>query len=58
MTQITETVGPQPLHKNVEEKLAELDSVPLFMKSLPEDTDDVAIAALQELAYEGTPDGG
>ncbi|KAK0453289.1 40S ribosomal protein S7 [Armillaria borealis] len=56
MTQITEIVGPQPLHRNVEEKLAELDSVPLFMKSLPEDTDDVAIAALQELAYEGTPD--
>ncbi|KAK0231124.1 40S ribosomal protein S7 [Armillaria fumosa] len=56
MTQITEIVGPQPLHRNVEEKLAELDSVPLFMKSLPEDTNDVAIAALQELAYEGTPD--
>ncbi|KAK0498450.1 40S ribosomal protein S7 [Armillaria luteobubalina] len=56
MTQITEIVGPQPLHRNVEEKLAELDSVPLFMKNLPEDTNDVAIAALQELAYEGTPD--
>ncbi|KAK0467998.1 40S ribosomal protein S7 [Desarmillaria tabescens] len=56
MTQITEIAGPQPLQRNVEEKLAELDSVPLFMKSLPEDTDDVAIAALQELAYDGTPD--
>ncbi|KAI0660911.1 40S ribosomal protein S7 [Cubamyces menziesii] len=46
---------PQPLP--VDEKLAAFDSVPLFMKSLPEDAaDDVAISALQSLAYEGTPD--
>ncbi|KAI0335537.1 40S ribosomal protein S7 [Cubamyces sp. BRFM 1775] len=46
---------PQPLP--ADEKLAEFDSVPLFMKSLPEDAaDDVAISALQSLAYEGTPD--
>lgn len=53
--------GPQPADKldDLVEKLAEFDSVPLFMKSLPtEETEDVALAALQSLAYEGTPDGG
>ncbi|KAI9000943.1 40S ribosomal protein S7 [Trametes punicea] len=46
---------PQPIP--AEQKLAEFDSVPLFMKSLPEDpADDVAISALQSLAYEGSPD--
>jgi hypothetical protein len=52
-------VGPQPLPKlSLEQRLAAFDSVPLFMKSLPEeDTDDPMIAALQSLAYEGTPDG-
>ncbi|KAF8529157.1 hypothetical protein BU17DRAFT_37747 [Hysterangium stoloniferum] len=45
---------PQPIP--TDEKLREFDSVPLFMRSLPEDaTDDVAISALQSLAYEGTP---
>ncbi|CAK5262474.1 unnamed protein product [Mycena citricolor] len=34
-----------------EEKMAELDSIPLFMKSLPEEsTDDPMIAALQKVA--------
>lgn len=53
-------VGPQPLSKEeMDQKLAAFDSVPLFMKSLPmDDTDDVALSALQSLAYEGTPDGG
>jgi small subunit ribosomal protein S7e len=47
---------PQP--PAIEDKLAALDSVPLFMKSLPtEDADDTVISALQSLAYEGTPDG-
>ena len=47
---------PQPA--SIDEKLAAFDNIPLFMKSLPEDgTDDVAISALQSLAYEGTPDG-
>lgn len=42
-----------------EEKLKEFDSIPLFMRSLPEEgVDDVAISALQSLVYEGTPDGG
>ncbi|TFK73037.1 TPR-like protein [Pluteus cervinus] len=50
--------GPQPLSDaEIKAKLADLDSIPLFMKSLPEDaTEDPAIAALQSLAYEGTPD--
>lgn len=52
---------PQPLQNKMspEEKLAELESLPLFMKSLPEDTsDDPLIGALQSLVHEGTPDGG
>jgi len=51
---------PQPLlnEKSPEEKLAELESLPLFMKSLPEEaSDDPVISALQSLAHEGTPDG-
>ncbi|PFH52578.1 hypothetical protein AMATHDRAFT_189237 [Amanita thiersii Skay4041] len=52
------TQGPQPLSDDaVAKKLAEFDTMPLFMKSLPsEDTNDVALAALQSLAHEGTPD--
>ena len=49
---------PPQNEKSPEEKLAELESLPLFMKSLPEDpSDDPVIGALQNLAYEGTPDG-
>ena len=51
---------PQPpqSEKSPEEKLAELESLPLFMKSLPEDaSDDPLISALQDLTHEGTPDG-
>ncbi|KAF8211486.1 hypothetical protein K438DRAFT_1569148 [Mycena galopus ATCC 62051] len=51
-------VGPQPVPKlTLEEKLKEFDSIPLFMKSLPEEeTDDPTISALQALAHEGSPD--
>ncbi|KAJ7162561.1 hypothetical protein C8R43DRAFT_990664 [Mycena crocata] len=51
-------IGPQPPPKlSLEERLAEFDNVPLFMKSLPdEEADDPMIAALQSLAHEGTPD--
>lgn len=52
---------PQPLWngRTAEEKLAELESMPLFMKSLPEDaSDDPLISALQSLVHDGTPDGG
>jgi hypothetical protein len=49
-------VLPQPA--SVEDKMAAFDSVPLFMKSLPEgDTEDATLGALQSLAYDGTPDG-
>ncbi|OCH87902.1 40S ribosomal protein S7 [Obba rivulosa] len=48
-------LGPQP--RDFNEHLASFDSVPLFMKSLPEDAvDDPIISALQSLAHEGTPD--
>ena len=49
---------PEPA--STEKKLKEFDSVPLFMRSLPEPgelTDDTAISALQSLIHEGTPDG-
>lgn len=50
---------PPKNEKSVEEKLAELESLPLFMKDLPDDpSDDPVISALQSLAHEGTPDGG
>lgn len=51
---------PQPdIAYNHEEKLAAFDSHPLFMKSLPDDDNlDPAVRALQNLAYDGTPDGG
>lgn len=49
--------GPQPA--SINDKLSALDSVPLFMKSLPqEDVDDPMLSALQSLAHDGTPDGG
>ncbi|KAJ3539257.1 hypothetical protein NM688_g6393 [Phlebia brevispora] len=49
---------PQPLPDvNLDEKLAEFEKLPLFMKSLPEDAaDNPVISALQSLAHEGTPD--
>lgn len=55
----SEPIGPLPLlARSAEEALAAFDSVPLFMKSLPEDgLGDVAMDALQSLVYEGTPDG-
>lgn len=48
---------PQPA--SIDETLASFDSVPLFMKSLPQDdTDNEALDALQSLVFDGTPDGG
>ncbi|KAF9481982.1 40S ribosomal protein S7 [Pholiota conissans] len=50
-------VGPAPKERPSEEEvLAAFDSVPLFMKSLPEDDSDPTLSALQSLIYEGTPD--
>ncbi|TBU33271.1 40S ribosomal protein S7 [Dichomitus squalens] len=53
----TEEKLPLPQPAPIEDKLAAFNTVPLFMRSLPEDgAEDPAIAALQSLAYEGTPD--
>ncbi|KAI8603512.1 hypothetical protein EDD21DRAFT_318928 [Dissophora ornata] len=42
---------------NENDFLKEMDSVPLFMNSLPEDADEnPLIQALQDLAYDGTPE--
>lgn len=53
-------IGPQEVSQaEINEKLAQFDSTPLFMQHLPdEDTEDVVLAALQSLAHEGTSDGG
>ncbi|KAF8630218.1 hypothetical protein AX15_003044 [Amanita polypyramis BW_CC] len=50
--------GPQPLSDDaVAKKLAEFDSVPLFMKSSSsEEIGDTALTALQSLVHDGTPD--
>ena len=52
--------GPVPKARPTEdEALAAFESIPLFMKSLPEDDiQNSALSALQSLIYEGTPDGG
>ncbi|KDQ29020.1 hypothetical protein PLEOSDRAFT_1038094 [Pleurotus ostreatus PC15] len=51
-------INPQPPSEELlAEKLAALDTVPLFMKSLPDDdAQDTTISALQSLAHDGTPD--
>ena len=55
---VTSTHVPLPQPAPIEEKMTAFDSVPLFMKSLPEDAlDDPTVAALQSLAHDGTPDG-
>jgi hypothetical protein len=47
---------PQP--PSFDEHLASLESHPLFMSSLPDDTgDNAALSALQSLVHDGTPDG-
>ena len=52
-------IGPAEKPSREAETLASFDSVPLFMKSLPEDSSqDTALAALQSLVHEGTPNGG
>ncbi|KIM83927.1 hypothetical protein PILCRDRAFT_818954 [Piloderma croceum F 1598] len=49
--------APLPQPASIDEALASLDSVPLFMKSLPQDdTENEAVCALQSLAFDGTPD--
>ncbi|KAJ4472153.1 40S ribosomal protein S7 [Lentinula aciculospora] len=51
--------GPQPLTSNdLQATLESLDSIPLFMRSLPDEdpAENTTLAALQSLAHEGTPD--
>jgi hypothetical protein len=52
--------GPVPKPRPTEdEALAAFESIPLFMKALPEDDiQNPTLSALQSLIYEGTPDGG
>jgi hypothetical protein len=59
---MTTAIGPQP-QSDVDLEKQLLQSHPLFMTSLPEDDDgdggeNVALAALQSLVHDGTPDGG
>ena len=56
---MAEGFGPREIGQDeLQSKLSSMDNVPLFMKSLPEDdSENAMIAALQDLAYEGTPDG-
>ena len=50
---------PLPQPASIDETLTSFDSVPLFMKSLPQDdADNDILGALQSLAFDGTPDGG
>ena len=57
MTALTGPVSkPRPTE---DEALATFESIPLFMKALPEDNiQNPTLSALQSLIYEGTPDGG
>ena len=51
------TQGPEPQSDAAfEARLKELESTPLFMRSLPEE-EDSTIEALKALVYDGTPDG-
>ncbi|KAG6813462.1 hypothetical protein H0H92_010796 [Tricholoma furcatifolium] len=58
MADASSSTGPQVApKKDLDAAMAALDSLPLFMKSLPtEDSEDSSLAALQSLIYEGTPD--
>jgi hypothetical protein len=48
--------GPQS--PSFDEQFASLESFPLFMSSLPDDTgDNAALSALQSLVHDGTPVG-
>jgi len=47
---------PQP--PSFDEHLAELESHPLFMSTLPDDpSNNPVLGALQDLVHDGTPDG-
>ena len=54
------TTRPLPEKRNDDDTfLSGFDEVPLFMKTLPGDeTENVALSALQDLVHGGTEDGG
>jgi len=54
------TTRPLPEKRNEDDtSLNGFDEVPLFMKTLPGDeTENIALSALQDLVHEGTEDGG
>ncbi|KAH9991648.1 40S ribosomal protein S7 [Russula compacta] len=50
-------MDPRPPPPSYEEHYASLETLPLFMSSLPDDpSDNPALSALQDLAHDGTPD--
>jgi hypothetical protein len=51
---------PQPVGHDIQAKLKELESIPLFMRNLSDDPSNQgdALEALQALIHDGTPDGG
>jgi hypothetical protein len=53
------TTLPQPASHDLQSKLKELESIPLFMKNLSDDLSNQgdALEALQALIHDGTPDG-
>jgi len=55
----TMTALPQPVDLDLQSKLKELESTPLFMKNLSDDPSNQgdALEALQALVHDGTPDG-
>ena len=51
-------IGPQQRRSTNGHDVRELESVPLFMTSLPnDDTDNDALTALESLVFDGSPDG-
>ena len=55
MSAETVATAEPPRHASLEDKMKELDSVPLFMRDLPTE-ENTALEALQTLAYDGPPD--
>jgi small subunit ribosomal protein S7e len=50
--------GPDPPVRDIEAKQKEFDSIPLFMRSLPDDpSSNEQIAALQSLIFDEEPNG-
>jgi len=56
---MTAPIGPAERSKGeLDKKLSDLNNVPLFMQTMPEDpSENPTLAALQSLVHEGSPDG-